>query len=290
MFSKFLFGKSETGEPASQKAPENGADVAVVGEFLDLDVALITTNPFQPRKIFSDESLSELASSIKEYGVIQPLVVRRKESGYELIAGERRLRASVRAGRTSVPCIVRVSEDKETAELAMIENLQREDLHFFEEAAGYEKLLSQFLLKQEDLSCRIGKNQSTIANKLRLLKLPSSIRDIIYQNRLTERHARALLKIGQESEQLKILTAVIDQNLTVKETEALIEQLERDRSAEQLKAKRKPMLRIIKDVRIFINTMNELVTQMKKTGLPVQMKQEQDDDTITITMVVPKHR
>lgn len=290
MFSKFLFGKSASGEQASPKSPENCADTAVGCEFIDLDIALITTNPFQPRKNFSEEALSELASSIKEYGVIQPLVVRRTETGYELIAGERRLRASVKAGRSSVPCIVRVSEDKETAELAMIENLQREDLHFFEEAAGYEKLLSQFLLKQEDLSCRIGKNQSTIANKLRLLKLPSRLRDIIYQNGLTERHARALLKIEQESEQLSVLTAVIAQNLTVKETEALIEQIERDRSAEQLKPKRKPMLRIIKDVRIFINTMNELVTQMKKTGLPVQIKQEQDEDAITITMVVPKRR
>ena len=290
MFSKFLFGKSAPGEYASPKPLEDDQEVAVGGEFIDIDITLITTNPFQPRKIFSDEALSELASSIKEYGVIQPLIVRRTDSGYELIAGERRLRASVLAGRVSVPCIVRVSEDKETAELAMIENLQREDLHFFEEAAGYEKLLSQFFLKQEDLSCRIGKNQSTIANKLRLLKLPSRIRDFVYQNGLSERHARALLKIEQESEQLEILTTVIDKNLTVKETEALIEKIELDRAAEQIKTKRKPMLRIIKDVRIFINTMNELVTQMKKTGLPVQMKQEQDEDTVTITMIVPKRR
>jgi ParB family chromosome partitioning protein len=291
MFSKFLFGKASTVETtALQTSDEVTQAIIERGELVEIDIDVISTNPFQPRKIFSDEGLSELAASIQEFGVIQPLIVRLTDTGYELIAGERRLRAAVLAGRSSVPCVVRKFADKESAELAMIENLQREDLHFFEEAAGYEMLLTQFLLKQEELSERIGKNQSTIANKLRLLKLPLLIRDMVFQNGLSERHARALLKLKHEREQFDVIRIVVDNNLTVKETEALIDKLLNDKDAEQANCKRKPMLRIVKDVRIFINTMNELVTQMKKTGLSVQMKQEQNDDSITITMVVPKRR
>jgi ParB family chromosome partitioning protein len=290
MFSK-LFGKSISGDTTAmkdQKEVTNEIDERI--ELIEVDIASISTNPFQPRRIFSDEGLTELASSIQQHGVIQPLIVRRSESGYELVAGERRLRASVMAGRESVPCIVRGFEDKESAELAMIENLQREDLHFFEEAAGYELLLNQFLLKQEELSERIGKSQSTIANKLRLLNLPVRVREIVIQSGLSERHARALLKIGQEPDQLNVVNTVVENSMTVKETELFIDKLENIKATEQAKGKRKPMLRIVKDVRIFINTMNELVTQMKKTGLSVQMKQEQSEDSITITMVVPKRR
>lgn len=291
MFSKFLFGRATSGEQISTDALEVPQEKpSEVIEIIEIAVSAILPNPFQPRKTFSDDGLAELSLSIQEFGVIQPLIVRRIESGYELIAGERRLRASVIAGRNCVPCIVRQSEDKETAEIALIENLQREDLHFFEEAAGYEKLLTQFVLTQEQLSARVGKNQSTIANKLRLLKLPPKVRESLYQASLTERHARALLKIEQEDAQLSLVQTIIDNKLTVKETESLIQNIENDKAVEQQKGKRKPMLRIIKDVRIFINTMSELVAQMNKTGLSVQMKQEQNEDEITITMTVPKRR
>ena len=150
MFGKFLFGRTTT---------DAGNEVSLTEErqveVIEIETGCIAPNPFQPRKTFSDEGLAELCSSIREFGVIQPLIVRQCESGYELIAGERRLRASILAERTHVPCIVRVSPDKEMAEIAMIENLQREDLHYFEEAAGYEKLLSQFSLTQEDLAERV---------------------------------------------------------------------------------------------------------------------------------------
>lgn len=290
MFSK-LFGKSISSESTAKIAKDEVLnEIAERIELIEIDIASISTNPYQPRKNFSEEGLIELASSIQEHGVIQPLIVRRLDAGYELIAGERRLRASVMAGRSCVPCIVRDFQDKETAELAMIENLQREDLHFFEEAAGYNLLLTQFKLKQEELSERVGKNQSTIANKLRLLKLPPRVREIVIQSGLSERHARALLKIEQELDQLNIINMVVENSMTVKDTEVFIAKLENTKADEQAKGKRKPMLRIVKDVRIFINTMNELVAQMKKTGLSVQMRQEQSDDDITITMIVPKRR
>lgn len=285
MFGKFLFGRTTT---------DAGNEVSLTEErqveVIEIETGCIAPNPFQPRKMFSDEGLAELCSSIREFGVIQPLIVRQCESGYELIAGERRLRASILAERTHVPCIVRVSPDKEMAEIAMIENLQREDLHYFEEAAGYEKLLSQFSLTQEDLAERVGKRQSTIANKLRLLKLSSAVREVIQGSDLTERHARALLKIEQEAEQLRVARTVVENKLTVKETEKLILASGQTTTSADEPAKRPPMLRIVKDVRIFINTVHELVTQMKKTGLAVRVTQEQDDDTVTITMVVPKRR
>ena len=285
MFGKFLFGRTTT---------DAGNEVSLTEErqveVIEIETGCIAPNPFQPRKTFSDEGLAELCSSIREFGVIQPLIVRQCESGYELIAGERRLRASILAERTHVPCIVRVSPDKEMAEIAMIENLQREDLHYFEEAAGYEKLLSQFSLTQEDLAERVGKSQSTIANKLRLLKLSPAVREVILGADLTERHARALLKIEQETEQIHIARTVIENKLTVKETEDLILASGQTVIPADAPVKRPPILRIVKDVRIFINTVHELVTQMKKTGLAVRVTQEQDDDTVTITMVVPKRR
>lgn len=285
MFGK-IFGRSTAVDPnpVLPSAEEKSVEV------IDVDTTCIVSNPFQPRKTFSDEGLADLSSSIREYGVIQPLIIRQTKAGYELIAGERRLRASIMAGRMSVPCIVRVSSDIEMAEIALIENLQREDLHYFEEAAGYEKLLSQFSLTQDELAARVGKSQSTIANKIRLLKLPTQVRELVFNSGLTERHARAFLKIEQESELLCVVKAVIENKLTVKETEMLIQDVEQEVALAVEPSKRPPILRIVKDVRIFINTVHELVAQMKKTGLAVRVTQEQDEDTVTITMVVPKRR
>ena len=260
-------------------------------EIVSIPLAQIVPNPFQPRKTFSAEGLQELCSSIREFGVIQPLIVRKTDSGYELIAGERRLRASGLAGRDEVPCVLRDASDKEMAEIALIENLQREDLHYFEEALGYEKLLLQFNLTQEVLAERVGKNQSTIANKLRLLKLSPDIRDFIFQEKLTERHSRALLNVEDPTRQWELLKFVAENKLNVREAEALIEaQLQNEPVPEQKAVRRPQMLKIVKDVRIFINTVGELVKQMKKTGLDVRLTQEQDDEFVTITMVVPKRR
>jgi ParB family chromosome partitioning protein len=260
-------------------------------EIVSIPLDQIMPNPFQPRKTFSAEGLQELCASIREFGVIQPLIVRKTGSGYELIAGERRLRASGLAGRDDVPCVLRDASDKEMAEIALIENLQREDLHFFEEAQGYEKLLRQFNLTQEVLAERVGKTQSSIANKLRLLKLPPELREYIFDEKLTERHARALLKVEDAERQWQILKFVAENKLNVREAESLIEaQVQNEPVPEQKVVRRPQMLKIVKDVRIFINTVGELVKQMKKTGLEVRLTQEQDDEFVTITMVVPKRR
>ena len=260
-------------------------------EIVSIPLSQIMPNPFQPRKTFSAEGLQELCASIREFGVIQPLIVRKTDSGYELIAGERRLRASGLAGRDDVPCVLRDASDKEMAEIALLENLQREDLHYFEEALGYEKLLRQFNLTQEVLAERVGKTQSSIANKLRLLKLPPEMREYIFEEKLTERHSRALLKVDDSERQWQLLKFVAENKLNVRETESLIEaQFQNEPIPEQKVVRRPQMLKIVKDVRIFINTVGELVKQMKKTGLDVRLTQEQDDEFVTITMVVPKRR
>ena len=283
--SSFFFNRNQTVAVPEVLEASSGAL-----EVIEILTDNIVPNPFQPRKIFAEEALSELMESIREFGVIQPLIVRQTEAGFELIAGERRLRASKMAGRESVPCIIRQADDKEMAEIAMIENLQRQDLHYFEEAAGYEKLLIQFGLTQDLLAARVGKDQSTIANKMRLLKLSPKVRDFIYREKLTERHSRALLKIDSEQAQFDVLQAVVEQKMNVRETEAFIGEKMQQGSELPPRARRQNLLKIVKDVRIFINTIGELVAQMKKTGLDVSLRQEQDDDFVTITMVVPKRR
>jgi ParB family chromosome partitioning protein len=281
--SSFFFNRSQ---PDSLPEDVNANNDPL--EVIEIPIPQVSPNPFQPRKTFSEEGLSELSSSIREFGVIQPLLVRKTPSGYELIAGERRLRASILAGREAVPCVVRQVNDKEMAEIALIENLQREDLHYFEEAAGFERLLTQFNLTQEVLAGRVGKNQSTIANKMRLLKLSSDVREYICQEKLTERHARALLKIDGEIQQLAVLQEVVAKKLNVREMEFLVEEKRQSPAPKLPAVKRRQVLKIVKDVRIFINTIGELTKQMKKVGLNVHLTQVQDDDNVTITMVVPK--
>jgi len=252
----------------------------------------ITPNPFQPRKIFNNDSLQELAASIHEYGVIQPLIVRITANGFELVAGERRLRASKLAGLNQVPVIVKEFTDKEVAELAMIENLQREDLHFLEEAEGFQHLIQSFAFTQEELAKRMGKKQSTIANKLRLLKLTPEVRAVVATEKLTERHARSLLKINETRLQLEVLDIIRDKGLNVRETEELIEEFLEDIS-DQIEQKNKPkrkIVKVIRDVRIFINTINNVVGEMKKIGLKINMTQEQDEDYIHIKLRIPKRK
>ena len=258
-------------------------------DVFEISVGSIIPNPFQPRKTFNEEGLQDLAASIREHGILQPLLVRRISDGFELIAGERRLRASRIAGLDSVPVIVRELSDKEMAELAMIENLQREDLHFLEEAEGFQVLLGSFGLTQEELARRVGKNQSTIANKLRLLKLAPGVRDELVAHNLTERHARALLKLEDPARQQEALGIVQQNGLNVRETEILVEGIADDISREMSKKKpRQNVVKIIRDVRIFINTINSVVGEMKKAGLKVRMTQEQDDDFIMINLRIPK--
>ena len=280
--SDLLFNRTQPSEPTNEL--ENALEI------IEVPIDQISPNPFQPRKSFTEEGLAELTASIREYGIIQPLVLRKADEGNEIIAGERRLRAAKMLGLLVVPCIFRQATDTEMAEIALIENLQREDLHYFEEAAGYEKLLTQFDLTQEDLARSVGKDQSTIANKLRLLKLAPEVREFIYQAKLTERHSRALLKIIDFPSQMAVLQVVAENKLNVKDTELYIEQCLLAQNPVQRKDKKQSVLRVVKDVRIFINTVGELVKQMKKTGVDVRLTQTQDDNSVTITMVVPKRR
>ena len=189
---------------------------------IEIPIEKIEANPFQPRQEFEQEALQELAESIKEYGVLQPLLVAPKGTGYILLAGERRLRASKLAGLTHVPCVVGEYDDKQKAEIALIENLQRQDLHFFEEATAIQTLLQEFNVTQEELAQHLGKSQSAIANKLRLLKLDEKLQQDLIKANLTERHARALLKL-EETERPKVLRKIISGNLNVGQTEKYIE-------------------------------------------------------------------
>lgn len=285
------------GGSAATEATTPVAEVPVVaiepgeGEILHLSVGDIVPNPFQPRKTFAEEPLQELAASIREFGVLQPLLVRRSDNGYELIAGERRLRASRLAGLAEVPVLLKELTDKEMAEIAMIENLQREDLHFMEEAEGFHQLLQQFGFTQDELARRVGKSQSTIANKLRLLRLDGAVRDQLLAHQLTERHARALLKLESTEQQLGVVSVICEQGMNVREAEMLIEQtLCPPAQTGESKQQRQNVVKIIKDVRIFLNSIRKIAGDLRKTGLPVTLQEEQDDQFIHITMRIPKRR
>ena len=251
-------------------------------QVLQVPLSRIVPNPYQPRKEFESEALSELADSIRQYGVLQPLLVAPGEGGnYILIAGERRLRASIMAGLGTVPVIVSEYTTQQIAEIAMIENLQRKDLHYLEEAEGYEKLVNTFHLTQESMAGRVGKKQSTIANKLRLLKLSPSVRNTLHESDLTERHARALLKLENEETQKTVLKKIIKDHLNVKQTEALIEKTLKQ---EGKLNKKKPRIVIVNDVRIYLNSIKNIMDAVKNSGIPSCMEQEMDGDDVVVTL------
>ena len=225
----------------------------------------IRPNKTQPRRIFEEDKLRDLAKSIEENGILQPLTVRKvSQSEYEIIAGERRLRAAVIAGYTRVPCIIIKCNDRESAVLALIENLQRRDLGIFEEARGISRLIRRYGLTQEQAAVKLGKSQSSIANKLRLLNLTYDEQDWIVQAGLSERHARALLRIYDQELRKEALSKIIADNLNVAQSEELIENLLCNSGETEKKGTRKI---IIRDIRIFINTINKAVLTMKEAGI-----------------------
>lgn len=265
---------------------------------VNVPIGNIITNPFQPRKAFDTALLQELADSIKEYGVLQPLlVVPLEDDQYLLIAGERRLRASYIAEMSTVPVILGNYSSQEVAEIAMVENLQREDLHFFDEAEGFELLMKEFNITQENLAKRVGKKQSTIANKLRILKLDKPIRDKLRESNLTERHARALLKLEDTAAQNTVLQAVIDNELNVRQAEELIESVMNsptgdviDGSVTEQEVEGGKRTKIIRDVRIFINSVKKVVADIKKVGVKVKLDQKQTEEEVIITMRIPLNK
>ena len=251
-------------------------------QILQIPLSKIVPNPYQPRKEFESEALSELADSIRQYGVLQPLLVAPgKGDSYILIAGERRLRASTMAGLGSVPVIVSEYTTQQIAEIALIENLQRKDLHYLEEAEGYEKLVNIFHLTQESMAIRVGKKQSTIANKLRLLHLPVSVRNKLHDSDLTERHARVLLKLENEETQKAVLQKVLKGHLNVRQTEALVDKTLKE--AGKLN-QRKPRLVIVNDVRIYLNSIKEIMDTVQASGIPSSMEQDMDGDDVVVTL------
>lgn len=256
-------------------------------ELIKVKVDEIIPNTYQPRKFFNEEALQELSQSIKEHGVIQPLTVRKRGSIFELVAGERRWRASKLAGLNEVPCIVTDITDVESAEIALLENLQREDLNFIEEAEAYFNLINDHNFTQEELATRMGKKQSTIANKLRLLKLSEEVRTKCLENKLTERHARALLMVKDEEMQLKIIDKVIKDSLNVKKTEELINRELLKLAGKELNEKNKKRIRSVFPAKMYVNTIRQV---FDKFNIPAEYKFQDADEYIQITVNIPKNQ
>ena len=253
----------------------------------------LTPNPVQPRKRFDDESLEELSGSIKSYGILNPLTVRLRCGKYELVAGERRLRAAKLAGLEEVPCILIDVNMEDASLIALVENLQRRDLDFIEEALGISQLIRMFGMSQEEAARRIGKSQSAVANKLRLLKLPSDVLESLRQNGLTERHGRALLRLPSSVAQRAALEYIVDNGLTVAATDAYIDALLSEPEEAERKDEEKPEKRrtfVLKDVRVFLNTLSRSIDLMKQGGIDAGIQREETDDSLILTISIPKAR
>ena len=248
------------------------------GRVIFLPARAIRPNPAQPRKIFREEALTELAESIRQHGILQPLSVRRVGTGYELIAGERRLRAGVLAGLTEIPCILMSMDEKESGLAAMIENLQRQDLDFVEEAAGISSLMETWKMSQEQAARMLGKSQSAVANKLRLLRHSPQVLDALRAAGLTERHARALLKLPEETEKLRAISVIARQGLSVARTESYIEHLLAGTTAGESSV----------DLRSFLNNLNSTLQKIQRSGIPAVTERRETDRQIVLTITIPK--
>lgn len=249
-----------------------------------LDVDLILPNPAQPRINFDTTEIESLAISIAENGLLQPLTVRRKNDYFELISGERRLRALKYANINLAPCIIVEVSDKQSAVFALLENLQREDLNYFEEAVAIKNLIVEWGVSQQELGSRLGKTQPTIANKLRLLRYEKSVQELFLKNNINERQARALLKIPNENMLVTTVRHIKEKKLNVAQTEKYVESLLHNKS---LEAKKNRMHPIVKDVRIFFNTINNAISLMKKSGIEAVSEKHESDDFIEYTVKIP---
>lgn len=250
-----------------------------------LSVDKIRPNPAQPRRYFDEAALEELSRSILRYGILQPLTVRRSERGYELIAGERRLRAARLAGLREVPCLLARADEQDTPLLALIENLQRRDLHWFEEASAIAALISAYHLSQEQAAERLGKSQSAVANKLRLLRLSPECVALLREHALSERHARALLRLEDDEARLAAAREIVRRSLNVAQTEAYIDALLREKT---VTAPAKQPAYIIKDVRIFLNSIRRQLGIMQRAGVDAAVEREDTEDEIRMTIRIPR--
>lgn len=250
-----------------------------------IPVGNIRPNPHQPRKTFDSESLLGLAESIKQNGILQPLTVRMQSGGqYELVAGERRLRAAMIAGLSQVPCIAMKMDDRQSTVLAMLENLQREDLNFFEEAEGIARLIETWSLTQDEIASRLGKSQSAVANKLRLLRISAWERVKILDAGLTERHARALLRVPDEHRR-EALELIVQRGLNVAETDRLVELYAQPREG----SKKQTRFPVVKDVRLFLNTISNAINVMRESGIDAVAVKQECEDYFEYTVRIPKY-
>ncbi|RHW36110.1 nucleoid occlusion protein [Lysinibacillus yapensis] len=291
-FSRFFGG----GDKASSEGKGEVEQVAQVEktkaaeEVVKIPIDKIIPNRFQPRTVFDEEKIEELSRTIHTHGVIQPIVIRRfDEDRFEIIAGERRYRAMKKLDWTEVPAIVRDLTDKETASIALIENLQREELTAIEEALAYQQLLELHSLTQEALAQRLGKGQSTVANKLRLLKLPQFVQEAILRREITERHARAMISVKDEEVQAQLISLIKEYDWNVRQLEEHIQQLNapKEEEAKKEKPKRKA---ISKDIRIALNTIKQSLSMVTKSGINVKTEEEDNEDYYQITVRIPKKK
>lgn len=256
-------------------------------EILKIDIKEIIPNTYQPRRYFNEEALIELSESIKTHGIIQPITVRKRGEFYELVAGERRWRAAKIAELSEVPCNLIDITDTQSAEIALLENLQREDLNFIEEAEAYYNLIHDHRFTQEQLATRMGKKQSTIANKLRILKLSDKVRELCVENNLTERHARALLSIQDEKLQLGIIKKVIKDSLNVRQTEELINKELLKLAGKELNGKTKKRITSVFPAKLYVNTIKQV---FDKFNIPAKYEMNDHDEYIQITVNIPKNK
>ena len=248
------------------------------GRVLFLPARSIRPNPAQPRKIFREEALTELADSIRQHGILQPLSVRRVGTGYELIAGERRLRAARMVGLSEIPCIVMNMDDREAGVSAMVENLQRQDLDFVEEARGISFLMEQWTMSQEQVARLLGKSQSAVANKLRLLRHSPEVLQALREAGLTERHGRALLKLRSEEEKLGAIAVIAAQAMSVARAERYIQEL--------LVRKPQPERRV--NVGTFLSNLDQSLARIQQSGVPAVSERRETENQIVLTITIPK--
>ena len=252
---------------------------------LRLEVEAIRPNPRQPRRLFDEAGLRELAASIRRHGILQPLTVRRRPGGWELVAGERRLRAARLAGLETVPCIEAEVDERESALLALVENLQRQDLHYFEEAAAIADYLRRSGVTQEEAAAQLGRSASAVANKLRLLRLSPACQAVLLENGLTERHARALLRLEDEEERLAAARRAAARKLNVAQTEQYIERRLAELQTTPPAGRR---TYILKDVRLFLNSVDRGLRIVREAGVEAKCLREDTEEEIVMTIRIPR--
>jgi ParB family transcriptional regulator, chromosome partitioning protein len=267
-----------------QGQQDDKTDIKIESEEVrELPVSEIVPNRYQPRTVFDEDRIEDLSQTIKTHGIIQPIVVRKQDDKYEIIAGERRFRAVSKLQWETIPAIIKNFDDKQTASVALIENIQREELSALEEALAYEKLLKLHDLTQEALAQRLGKGQSTIANKLRLLKLPEVVQEALLGKKISERHARALIPLKENELQEKVLMEILEKQLNVKQTEDRVKQFtEKD---DKPKQKRRIFSR---DTRLAMNTIRQSIGMVKQSGLSINTDEEEFEEFYQITIKIPK--